>query len=107
MIYKVEITDTASKDLENIYNYINQYSDSENSAKNKLINLLDKINSLSQFPERYPTAELTDRVFNNARKMSADGYVIIYDVDKNRNNVTVLRIINAKLDYLSITIEEI
>lgn len=58
------------------------------------------VSSLSIFPERY--SKINDK-FNtkNVRKLTINKYVVIYEVNKDKQEVNILHIFSQKQDYLN------
>ena len=58
------------------------------------------VSSLSIFPERY--SKINDK-FNtkNVRKLPINKYVVIYEVNNDKDEVNILHIFSQKQDYLN------
>ena len=70
-------------------------------AKHKLyIEIRNIVLSLSIFPERY--SKITKNIKKyNVRKLPFNKYVIIYEVDNEKNEINILHIFSKKQDYLN------
>lgn len=66
-VYNVEITNTAFADLEQAFEWLSQQS--ESAAERWRESLLTVIESLEQFPERFPIAPETEVVGGNVRQL--------------------------------------
>ncbi len=81
MIYNYEIKQTPSFEieLENIYRYLFFTLNEQNTAKNLLKTVIQKIHSLQYFPERFP--HISDFKNRNLRKLPINNYIVIYEVN--------------------------
>lgn len=94
MRYKVNISSNAQKDLEHIFYYIAE--DSMNNARNFILELEKKINSLDSMPERF--ALIPENIFfgTNYRQITHKKYRVIYKI--SGNSVFIMRVVHgAKL----------
>ena len=58
------------------------------------------VSSLSIFPERY--SKINDKInTKNVRKLPINKYVVIYEVNNDKNEVNILHIFSQKQDYLN------
>lgn len=96
MAYKVLLTDSAARDLEELDAYITQ-NDSPEKAEYVLGKIEGAINSLSEFPERgtYPQ-ELLSLGIREYRQVFFKPYRIIYRTIKNR--VYIYLIVDGRRD---------
>ena len=96
MTFLVQLTDDATRDLEEICDYIDQHS--EPSRADYVLEQIEKaFISLAEYPERgnYP-AELLDIGIREYREIFSRPYRIIYRVMEN--NVYVLVIADGRRD---------
>lgn len=96
MSYKVMLTDSAARDLENLDAYITQ-NDSPAGAEHVLTRIEKAINGLTDFPERgvYPR-ELSSLGIREYREIFFKPYRIIYRVIKN--TVYIYLIVDGRRD---------
>ena len=107
MKYRIEITEAAQRDFENIYTYI---SDSlcNRKAATGLIDLFDKnIRTLADMPEGYPLAN--DEYLRNMgiRFISVKNYIIFYTVNIKKQMVYVVRVLYGKRNWIDILQSEL
>lgn len=86
--YKIELTDEAIKNLEQIYLYIAEELKSKAVAKRQYERIVNQIMKLETFPERYHVLEYEKAYLRRMRMMPIDNYAIIYIVRDNRVIVT-------------------
>ena len=96
MAFLVQLTDDATRDLEEIYDYIDQH-DEAGRADYVLEQIEKAFSSLSEYPERGNCpAELLDIGIREYREIFFRPYRIIYRVMEN--NVYVLLIADGRRD---------
>lgn len=98
MIYDIQYTERATNDLKNIVHYISHVLRNDVAAVNVLNLLSDSIDKLNTMPERYPLVEGKMSKSFKDRKMSIRNYVIIYNVDKTKRIVWIVRIMNCLIN---------
>ena len=74
--YNVDITASALKDMEDLYNYIAYELYSPNSAKKLYFKIANAIQSLELFAERYRVFSIENGYSN--RRMLVDNYSVFY-----------------------------
>ena len=90
MIYSVNISAQADKDIRAIYEYIALTLMSPENANAQLSRLEDRINKLDNLPKRF------SKYKNEIRFMPVDNYLVFYTVDDVSKNVSVLRVMYGK-----------
>lgn len=90
MIYSVNISAQADKDIRAIYEYIALTLMSPENANAQLSRLEDRINKLDNLPKRFPKYK------NEIRFMSVDNYLVFYTVEDVSKNVSILRVMYGK-----------
>jgi toxin ParE1/3/4 len=96
--YKVEITDEALADMEQLYSYIANVLLSPQNAMGQYNRIAAGILSLSQMPERF---RILDSEFGRSmglRRMLVDRYSIFYVVEQERVVVTAVLYSASDLD---------
>lgn len=92
MIYSVNISSQADKDIRAIYEYIALSLMSPENADAQLSRLEARINNLDNLPKRFPIYK------NDIRIMPVDNYLVFYMVDDHLKDVSVLRVMYGKRD---------
>ena len=90
MIYSVNISTQADKDIRAIYEYIALTLMSPENANAQLSRLEDRINKLDNLPKRFPKYK------NEIRFMPVDNYLVFYTVEEVSKNVSILRVMYGK-----------
>jgi len=94
--YNVTVSDAALSMLDSHIEFLARVSTQE--TESLMDEVLGDIESLSQFPERFPIFESEFIPYGRYRKMlSAKRYLILYEIDKNY--VCVDYIIDCRQDY--------
>ena len=86
--YKIQITDIALSDMENIYKYIADQLQSPVTAMGQYNRIADAIETLSTFPERVKLMESEDEYALGLRQMPVDNYSVFFHIRDNRVIVT-------------------
>ena len=89
--FRVEITQSAEDDLEEIWSYIAE--DSPETASGFVLNLEEKVQTLEQFPQRCPLIPENEFLGRRYRHLILDRYRVIFRLSKEI--VFVLRIIHG------------
>ena len=98
MTFEVRITETAQKDLEEIFDYISVELQNPLAADRILTCLEGEILGLDTMPERfrlYPSEPWHSR---GLRVMKVEHYLVFYLTDKEENTVTVIRVMYGGRD---------
>ena len=90
MIYSVNISAQADRDIRAIYEYIALTLMSPENANAQLSRLEDRINKLDNLPKRFPKYK------NEIRFMPVDNYLVFYTVEDVSKNVSILRVMYGK-----------
>ncbi len=98
MIYNVIISKQAELDLRGIYEYIAFELRSPENAKGQLERLEDKIFKLESFPEKYRLYENEPWKSRGLRILPVDHYVVLYIPSKEKQTVTIIRIMYGGRD---------
>lgn len=100
MAYKVQMTETAEKDLEGIAEYIAVKLSNQKSAIKLLDEFLEKKNFLEDSPLMYPLcSDLRLQEQGYRRFLFKNNFVALYLIDDEKKVVTIMRIFYAKRDY--------
>ena len=95
--YKINLLQSSLDDLEEIVLFIS--SDNKNRAISWKNEEIKKINNLSLFPEMgtlVPDKKISSIGF---RMFPVGNYIIFYVIFEQHEEITILRILNAKRDY--------
>jgi len=87
-IYKLEVTDEAIENLEQIYLYIAEELQSPSSAKGQYERIVSQIMKLEIFPARYNIIEFEPARSRCMRLMPIDNFAVIYIVVEEKVIVT-------------------
>lgn len=100
--YKIIIENYAQKDLIDIYDYISRILSNENAATQ----LLDDINTKFEFIKSYPkSAPVINNEYvknKNVRKILINNYIAFYEIDEEKFEIRILRIIYGMMNYIEI-----
>ena len=88
--YRIRITPCALADLTAVFDFIRK--DSPQNAKGMIRAILDAIDSLEQFPQRFQVAPLQSAKSRNIRSMVVYPYIIRYRVDESQACVHVMHV---------------
>ena len=102
MNFEVEFSEMAIKDLEEIFDFIIDTTESLNLARNSIDKIRASILNLDNFPERFPKSNFISHKHKNLRKMSLGAYIVYYEVNKKNEIVNVVRIFSSKRDIENI-----
>lgn len=92
MIFDVQITSQAERDLRQIFEYIYNELQSPINANNQLDRLEDRITRLDQMPFRYRLYEREPWKSRGLRVMPVDNYLVFYIPDEQTQIVNVVRV---------------
>ena len=94
--YKIKLTSQFLEELDTSLYFFHSYM-----TKRKLYNeVRNTVFSLSIFPERYSKINENFRT-ENIRKLPINKYVVIYEVNNDKDEVYILHIFSQKQDYLN------
>ena len=98
MIYEVEVSEQADRDLREIFEYIAFDLQSPENAIGQLDRLEEQILSLDAMPKRYRKYEKEPWKSRGLRVLPVDNYVILYIPNSDKKVVTILRVMYAGRD---------
>ena len=90
--FQVIYLPAAKDDLRGIYAYIAFELKARQTASTQVNRIRKEIRALDRMPERYPLVDWEPWLSMEMRKMSVGNYVVFYQVDKETQIVTVIRI---------------
>lgn len=94
--YRVEITDRALKDMEEIYTYIADQLQAPENAIRQYDRIADAILSLNEFPERIHVMESEPEQTVGLRQLLVDNFSAFYLIQDDR--VIVTRVLYSASD---------
>lgn len=102
MNYALHITLTAERDISHAADYIEFTLKNPQAADHLLDSAEEQIRSLSQFPQKHPLVE--DKILASwgVRFIQVHNYLAFYVISEEANQVTVIRFLYAKRDWVSI-----
>lgn len=92
MIFAIELTEQAEKDLREIYEYIAFQLLAPENAAGQIDRLEAEIMSLSEFPLRYKRYDKEPWHSRGLRLVPVDNYIIFFVPDEELGIVTVIRV---------------
>ena len=98
MNYSIVLTESAQKDLSEIFRYIAVDLQSMQIANGQLSRIEKAIASLDQMPERYHVYDRKNWRERNMRVMPVDNYLVFYVPTHDDLKVTVIRIMYGGRD---------
>jgi toxin ParE1/3/4 len=97
--YNVVITDTAQRDLLDIFDYITFELREPDSASRLLSKIRTKVKSLEEFPERNSMIFEPKYEAHKIRWCPVENYVIFYQVSELQNQVYIIRVLYKKRNW--------
>ena len=102
MSYKINFTAPARQDIKNAVQYI-AFTINNITAAIALNTLAyAKINTLSDFPEKYPLVNDISLAHYQIRYIPVDNYLIFYRINKTKEEIQILRFLYAKSNWQNI-----
>jgi plasmid stabilization system protein ParE len=86
--YKIQITDTALSDMEEIYNYIAEQLQAPEAAMRQYNRIVDAIETLDTFPERVKLMETEEELVLGLRQLPVDNYSVFFHITEERAIIT-------------------
>lgn len=100
MTYKVQFSDLAINDLDEIWEYIAYVLKDTVAANNTISGILDKTDLLAEQPEIGTQLFFDNNLFSGYRYVIYNNYLAFYRISSN--TVFVDRVIYGKRDYMKI-----
>jgi toxin ParE1/3/4 len=86
--YRIQITDKALSDMEEIYNYISEQLQAPKAAMGQYNRIADVIETLDTFPERVKLMETEEERALELRQMPVDNFSIFYHIKEEQVIIT-------------------
>lgn len=99
--YKVIITPTAYKEINQIYDYISENLYARKAAHDLMEQVELEIKRLKTSPEIYTEIEKIDELKRRYRRIVIKNYVILYTIDNDNQTVYVAHMYYGRRNYLS------
>ena len=100
--YNIVITSPAEADLQGIADYISNELRDINAARNILSYIGNAILDLEQFPSRNNLVNDERLALIGIRMLVIGSYIVFYSVSEMKENVTIIRILNSRRDWLNL-----
>ena len=86
--YRIQITDKALSDMEEIYNYITEQLEAPEAAMGQYNRIADAIETLDIFPERMKLMETEEECALGLRQMHVDNFSVFFHIREERVIIT-------------------
>jgi addiction module RelE/StbE family toxin len=100
--YRIEITDPATKDLNEIGNYITDDLLEPQAALRLVNEIADAVSSLEEMPYRNPLVRDERLSLHGIRKIIVGNYLVFYIIYEEEKVVTIIRILYGRRDWLNL-----
>ena len=99
MIYSIQITNAAEKDIRSAIDYIDNILLNPSAADDLLSEIEEKINELAVFPKKHQIVD--DPVLKTwgIRFLVINNYLAFYTVDDESTNVNIIRFLYGKRNW--------
>ena len=97
-IYKINITEKAYYDIENIYDYIYDKQDPV-KAKEKYEKIKENLLKLDSMPYRFQQVQIEVNPYTQLRYMVVERYVILFLIREETKEVIVRRVLVASSNW--------
>ena len=101
-MYKVELSESAKRDLRSARVYIADTLGNKTAAANLFNKAYKVLSSLSDFPERNPLVRDALLAADGFRMQRINNYLAFYVIDSETQTVSILRVIHSRRDWVSI-----
>ena len=100
--WHVDITDSAEKDIDDIYTYIAEKIIEPVTAWNQVERIYNRIFTLDKIPERCPLFEIEPWRSKGIRKLTVDNFIIIFEIHETTGIVSVVAVVYSRRDLTAI-----
>ncbi len=87
-LYRIQITDKALSDMEEIYNYIAMNLQAPEAAMRQYNRIADAIETLDTLPERIKLMESEEEAALGLRQIYVDNYSVFFHIQEKRVIIT-------------------
>jgi plasmid stabilization system protein ParE len=102
MNYSIHITSAAERDLVHSADYIEFVLKNPTAANDLLDEAERQINSLSDFPQKYPLVDDSVLASWGIRFVIVKGYLAFYTISEEENLITIVRFLFQKSNWTAI-----
>jgi plasmid stabilization system protein ParE len=99
--YAVVISQTAKKDIEEIFNYIKNTFFAPDTAQKQIRHIRSAITSLSLQPERHALLNDDFLARKGIRRILVDNYSVFFTVDRQNTTVYIVRVLYSRRNWAS------
>ena len=100
--YKIIIENFAKKDILSIYNYISNILGNIIAADRLMNKINEKFNEIAVFPKSTPLLNNEYVNKDNIRKLIIENYIAFYEINEERHEIIILRILHCTMNYINI-----
>ena len=100
--FSLLISDTAANDLSEIVSYLRNELSYPNSAELLVKKVRSETSKLKELPFLFPLVEDEILAARGIRKLSIDNILIFYIISESKKNVTIIRILHARRDWINL-----
>ena len=100
--WHVDITDSAEKDIDDIYTHIAEKLIEPVTAWNQVERIYNGIFSLDQIPERCPLLQIEPWRSKGIRKLTVDNFFVIFEIQETTGIVSVIAVVYSRRDLTAI-----
>lgn len=98
MIYQIQVTYFAEKDLRDIYEYIAFTLLEPDIAFEQLDRIEEAVLSLNELPERFRLVGYEPWFSRGIRQMPIDNFIVFYAINIDKKLVTIIRVMYGRRD---------
>lgn len=102
MMYQVQITQRAERDLQEALDYISDTLHNPAAALHLFDETSKQLQSLSDFPDRNPLVRDTFLAANGIRIQLIENYIAVYMIHEPTNAVIILRFLHSRRNWITI-----
>lgn len=100
--FSLLISDTAANDLLEIISYLRNELSFPNSAELLVKKVRSETSKLKKLHFLFPLVEDEILAARGIRKLSIDNILIFYIISESKKNVTIIRILHARRDWINL-----
>ncbi len=100
--YTIFVAKRATADMESIFQYISTEFNSENSARNTIIKIREKIEIIGKNPFAYAVIDNPMNIKKFYRRAVVQNYIIYYRVNPQVDRIDILRVLYNKRNFMNL-----
>ena len=105
--WRVVLSESAKTDIRNVHDYIAFELLSPESASMQTSRILDAIERLADFPEKYPLCRIAELKNMGLRAVSAGRQRVFYSIIENSDTILIVRVLYERRDAAKAFLEEL